>query len=134
MNLGLLILLLLLGRCWRFVCRLVRRDLGGMAEVGHGKGFFVSLNGHEAPEAMDGGSGVGAVNGTSTAALDRLAQRESVSAGKDDGELVVFRGTQATLYARFVAGCHRHFRAVFLYPLEIAIDLLLLQPIYTFIL
>lgn len=62
-----------------------KAGLGGMAEVGHGKGFWVSLNGHEAPEAMDGGSGVGAVNRTSTAALDTLAQRESVSAGKDVG-------------------------------------------------
>ena len=35
---------------------------------------------------------------------------------------------------RFVAGCHRDSRAVLLYPLEITIDLFLLQLIYTFIL
>ena len=63
--------------------------LGGVAEVGHGRGFWVALNGHEAPGAMDGGSGVGvgagAVDGTSTAALDTLAQSEGVSEGGDVG-------------------------------------------------
>ena len=60
-----------------------KTGFGGLAEVGHRRGFFVSLNGHEAPGAMDGGSGVGAVNGTSTAALDTLAQSEGVGEGGD---------------------------------------------------
>ncbi|KAK3168743.1 hypothetical protein OEA41_005191 [Lepraria neglecta] len=62
-----------------------KTGLGGLAQVGHGKGFFVALNGHEAPGAMDGGSAVGAVNGISTAALDALAQSEGVTEGGDVG-------------------------------------------------
>ena len=62
-----------------------KAGLGGLTRVGHGRGFFVSLNGHEAPGAMDGGRAEGAVNGISTAALDTLAQSEGVSEGRDVG-------------------------------------------------
>ena len=32
-----------------------KAGLGGLVEVGHGRGFYVALNGHEALGAMDGG-------------------------------------------------------------------------------